>query len=298
MSASDIPVDHDSRSVDEIIREDFGFLAWAIDHPELGPLLRRAVDEGWSESTLRGSLHATGWWTTTSATARDWQATVAEDPAEAARRIEQRAATVSDRAATLGLQLSASKVRQIAESAERFGWSDTELADALGAEMQWRPEGDYQGLLGSAIDEVVQRAQTFLVPLGPDTTFQLARRMLTGEMDEAGLEAEVAKLARARFSHLQPQIDRGLTPAQLFSPYVSEAARLLEVNPFEVDLLNDPRVSRVLDPVTGGGEPRMMSLSEFGRMVRESEGWETTGQARQQASALGGALARTFGKVS
>lgn len=297
MSTTDLPVDYDDRTVDQIIREDFGFLAWAIDHPEVGPLLQTAADEGWTEQTLRGALTATEWWQTTSATARAWQATVAEDPAEAARRIEQRAAEVADEAATIGLDLQPGKVRQIAETAERFGWDARQLRDALAAEIQWRPQSDYQGLLGSAIDEVVQRARTFMVPVGPDTTFQLARRLLAGELDEAGLDAEVSRLARGRFPHLQAQMDRGITPSQMFAPYAQEASRLLEVNPFEVDLLNDARLNRVLDPVLEGTSTRMMSMSEFARMVREQDGWEQTTAAKRQAAELGDTLARTFGKV-
>lgn len=295
--SGDEPAEPDMRAVDEIIMEDFGHLAWAVTHPELGPIVRQAAEEGWTESTLRGAVHATQWWATNAETAREWQRIRAEDPAEADRQVQQMAATISDLAATLGLTLTTRKVTEIAEEALQFGWSEVEVNDALTAELRWNPAARFNGRIGAAIETVGQTAADFMVDLGDEPTFDYARQLLAGELDIEGVETLLRGYAKERFPHLQSAFDRGLTAAEYFAPYAETAARLLEVPAGQIDLRNDPELSRVLDPIVGGDRPEMMSLGQFERMVRETEGWQSTRQAQQGAAELGESLLQTFGAV-
>lgn len=44
-----------------LARQTYGYMAWALDDAELGPLLTQAATEGWDENRLRGALYATNW---------------------------------------------------------------------------------------------------------------------------------------------------------------------------------------------------------------------------------------------
>lgn len=45
----------------DLARQTYGYMAWALDDAELGPLLTKAATEGWDENRLRGALYATNW---------------------------------------------------------------------------------------------------------------------------------------------------------------------------------------------------------------------------------------------
>lgn len=45
----------------DLARQTYGYMAWALDDAELGPLLTQAATEGWDENRLRGALYATNW---------------------------------------------------------------------------------------------------------------------------------------------------------------------------------------------------------------------------------------------
>ncbi len=90
------------------VRETYGHMAWAIDHPEIGPILRQAAEDDWSPARLRGAINQTDWWSRTADAQRQWQALEGEDPAEATRQINQRAEEVSGRLEDLGIPTSTS----------------------------------------------------------------------------------------------------------------------------------------------------------------------------------------------
>lgn len=287
----------DQRTVDDIVMEDFGHLGWAVSHPELGPIIKQAAEEGWTEGTLRGAIHATDWWQTNAASQREWARLRAEDPAEADRQVSQREAMISDAAATAGLSLTPRKIAEIAEESLRLGWSEVEINDALVAELRWNPTARFHGRIGAAIDDVTQRAASYMVDLGDEATFDYARQIMAGELDPDGMDTLLRDLAKNRFPHLTDAFDRGLTATEFFAPYAETAAQLLEVPAGQIDLRNDPELSRVLDPIMGGDQPEMMTLGQFSRMVRETDGWQQTRQAQEGASALGQRLLETFGAV-
>lgn len=47
--------------VERIARDQYGYMAWALDDPELGPILRKAATEGWDPNKLKGAVFGTNW---------------------------------------------------------------------------------------------------------------------------------------------------------------------------------------------------------------------------------------------
>ena len=54
----------------DLVRERFPAFAWALDHDELGPLLREAAEGDFTEATFDARLRATDWWTGRTASQR------------------------------------------------------------------------------------------------------------------------------------------------------------------------------------------------------------------------------------
>lgn len=74
----------------------------------------------------------------------------------------------------------------------------------------------------------------------------------------------------------------------------------MEVDPTQVDFLNNPFYSKILDfvpPDSPNGVHRMMTLSEMDQYLKGSDQWDHTQQARDQAANLTQTIAQTFGKV-
>lgn len=160
------------------------------------------------------------------------------------------------------------------------------------------------GDIGAMVDAVVAASREWMVPLSEDAAWNWARRMLLGEATEQGLEAYLRDLARGRFPAIDAHLQAGMTPTEFFNPYVQEIARLLEVNPNDVNLLEDPRFSRIVEFVPPGAkegnvlsERRPMTMSEMQQYVRGLPEWNGTRQALSGAGALAESLLENFGAI-
>lgn len=72
---------------DDEVYDEYPQYTWALDHPELGPILRRAAKEDYSAGRLQAEIFRTNWWQTTGRAQREWIALAGTDPAEASIRL-------------------------------------------------------------------------------------------------------------------------------------------------------------------------------------------------------------------
>jgi len=100
--------------------------------------------------------------------------------------------------------------------------------------------------------------------------------------------------ALAVYPHLKTQFDAGLTLDDIFSPYRSIIAKTLEKTENEIDI-SDPDFSRFL----GNSQKGQMALGDVLETIRTNPkyGFQFTRQANQEATNIGLAIARAFGKV-
>lgn len=110
---------------------------------------------------------------------------------------------------------------------------------------------------------------------------------------------ERAKLALlGEMPHLKAQIDAGLTLNNVFKNYQSVAAEELELDPNSVSVL-DSKFRNALSKKDANGQIRQLSLSEWRDELRTNDvyGYKFTKKANQDATSIGLAIARAFGKV-
>ena len=121
----------DPAAVDAEVRKLYGDVAAYLDHPELGPILRKAAQEGWDSSRLFGALQQTKYWKSNSEPQRKWGILYTLDPAEAERQRQQQTIAVAEMARGLGFTYTAEQQRYFAGLALANGWSGDQLREHL-----------------------------------------------------------------------------------------------------------------------------------------------------------------------
>lgn len=320
-------------ALDTNIAQNYGYLAAYLDEPEVGDLLRRAAREGWSPQRLEVELRKTEWWKTTTDAQRQWDATRELNPADAKAQRDNRAQEITAMAQGLGVRLSPERLAEIADESMRFGWSQTQIKNAVTAEYQYgggtqpgeqveaggpagrgkgpmspgqragltpnvrTPEGDEFGLAGQTIRQIKEMAGQYLVPISNQTLEMWAEQIVRGTTDMEGFNSYLVEQAKSLFPGMAAALDKGVTVAQYADPYRQIAARELELNPESVDL-NDPRFRKMLDQTDSKGNRVSMTLSESAEYLRSLPEWQQTRGANEKAASLTENILRTFGAVA
>lgn len=287
------------------IRRKFPQMVWAITHPELGPLLRRAVAEGLDEAGFQGLLLQTEWYKTTQASARTWQRLLNEDPATAAAMFDEKIANVKSLATKLGVTLLDDnelhgEVGYIAALALQGGWDEARLMQEILTKATYKNGTEQGGQLGAGIDRVRQMASDYMVPITEQAAWDLSLKLISGEMDQTVLAAYFKDQAIARFQgneQVVQMLERGFSPAQIFAPLIQQTAQLLELSPAQIDLTST-EYSGMLDYVDANGNTRPMTLSEAGRFIRGTSAYRSTQGAVDTAASFAEFLGQRMGTVA
>lgn len=170
--------------VDQQVRALFGDLAGLLEHPELGPILRQAAQEGWDDTRLMGKLQQTNYWKTTPDTARKWQILTRLDPATADQQRREQYQVVIDMARAEGVELGDADINRIAEEALKNGWNASQTREQL-----YRIP--YQQSPGGLATPVATQFGYLSVFLGDPEVGPLLQRAAREQWQPARLEAEL-----------------------------------------------------------------------------------------------------------
>jgi hypothetical protein len=286
------------------VRQQFPHMIWAIAHPELGPLLRRAVAEGWDGARFQGELLNTGWYRVTAEAERNWERVSNEDPGSASKMFQEAVAKVRQAAARAGVTLTdsgdfwAGQFGEIAMGMVRSAWDENRMMQEILNRAKYQGDQAQSGQLGASMDQVKAAAAAYLVPMAAEEAWNMGRKLITGDLDTAGMQAYFKDLALGRFSgnaQMLDMLNRGVTPAQYFNPYIQQTAQLLEVSPGDINLL-DQEYSSIIDHADEQGNRRPMTLSEAGRFVRGTEAYRYTEGANKEAAAMAQFIAQRMGR--
>lgn len=284
-SVDDLGIDFASMSDEEIeayVREELGSLAWVLDIPELRTLVFGALRDGDTETGIYAALVSSDWWRSTEPQLRAYTQMLSEDPAQAQRIRTDVALSIRIEAAQLGVTIPPDGLDALADEAIRMGWVDLQgnargnlLTSAILDESRWRPESVGPGSLVVTMSSLQRTAEEWMVPISEQTAAVWAERIALGETTADAFTAYMADLSKSRFPHLAGIIDQGISPRAHFEPYRQQVAAMLEVDPDQVDLFNDPRFSRIVETHTDQGV-RAMTLAETQRYIRSTPEWGRT----------------------
>lgn len=282
--------------------------AYVVDSvPEIRNLLvqaKQAEDAGqaWPEDELMAKMQNTNWWRSTGNQVKLWQELKYNSPGEADTQRREREAALWDITRRTGVTISPEAVQALADQSLSFGWdtNSPQLIDALATMAQYNPGvGKEPTGLGSTMQSIKEMADAYMIRVGDQDAFNMARQVMAGELEQDALKVTFAEQAKGKFAHLTPYIERGITPRQYFAPHVQELAAAWEVSSDSINLMDDPRLSQVIgyaDPQSK--EIRPMTISEVQRLARSDDRWRSTRQGQETAAKAAEGILSMFGKVA
>jgi hypothetical protein len=282
--------------IEDRIRSQYGYLAVYLDHPEIGPILRRAGAEGWTQDRLQAELYNTNWWRATAAATREWDLLNQSDPAEAQNRIEVLADQIRNIQTQAGLPDDYGYAKTLAWEFLRGGYSESQIKKA--SILRTGAPGAAGGQIAVYMTQAKQRGAEQGVVVSDQAAWDWGRQIAAGVLTPDAYEAYLRNQAKAQYSWLAPLLDKGATVRQLLDPIIQQTATLLETTPDTIQV-TDPKFNPMFvmtDPNTN--TQRSMTLSEAGTYVRRTEDWQQTDNARAAASRASESIIRTFGKVA
>lgn len=268
-------------------------------YPELGTLLKNAIQQGWSDDKFQYELEQTNWWKTTSSNARSWETLQIQDPASAQVQLDNRIALLTDTAQRLGITLSAESLAKIAEDSIKLGLELTsQLENIVGAEAL-RSSGTVTqlrfGFVGQSIRET---ARKYGVSLSDVTFNEWVNKIAVGAESVETFDAYANQIARTLYPTLQSGFDRGLTFGQMTDPYAQVASRILDIPSTQVDF-TDPKWATAFTMKNEKGEQVPMTYGEWSDYLRTNPafGYEYTDEAVNKAYTVVNQLAELFGRA-
>ncbi len=277
----------------DYITANYGYFASFLNNPEMKTILFDAARNNWDQGKLYARVTQTGWWQSTSAAQRTWQQLRSEDPAEARRLVGQTAATIQNRARSLGLPISGGQIAGLAATATENGWTDAQTIDQLVSKINWNTiEG---GDLTAARDQVKAIGGDYLVNVSDTTAQNYAARIASGELTASGVESIMLKQAKARFGWMAEELDQGATVKDFFMPIRDTIARELEMAPEDIDMMDSKWLS-LMEKQGDDGKLRAATLNEAMLGARRKPEWAKTNKATEMTANVSSMVSNLFGR--
>lgn len=279
------------------IMQDYPSFAFLLNDPEIGPLLLEAVDpnKGFDAATFQAKLLQTNWWKTHNVNAREWLTLLNTDPAQAQAKRDETSAQVRQAVAQAGLYFTEEQLAGAVDMSLQLGVPVTSptFRSWMGTWAAQNP-GSVANLTGN-LKGIAEH--DYLMPIDQGSLNWWSGQIAAGEQTEANFRATYARAAADKYSAFATEIGQSIPPGQLFAPYRSTIANELELGSADqVDLLNDPRWSKILGVPNGNsGQLRPMTQSEVIQLARSQPEWGNTNNARAQGADLTQNLLKTFG---
>lgn len=280
------------------IQQTYPQMLWALDHPELGKILKDAAERGLSPAHIYGQLIQTEYWKNHPESHRALENLMANDPATWRQMIDQRAASVRDTAARLGWNLGAEQAKALAQESLLGGWNQSQLEDNIVGSMtlsaQAIESGEIFGEAAKNYNLMTRVKNQYLLNLSDQDVASWTHKVMRGEADAQSFEQYARSIAEGLYPWMGDAMDRGITPEQVAQPYAQWVAQTLERNPADINMSGE-----FLDVMYDTENGRMRSLSDAQKFIRENynDEWQRTRQAHEQYASVAEGLARTFGKV-
>lgn len=282
------------------IKEQFPYMAWLINDPQIGKILREAVDlnKGFSSQRFEAKIRTTKWWKTHSESQRQWAIKVHTDPASATNARKAFMSQLNLQAARLGVKLNGNELRFMTEIGLQEGRSandpDTlyQLAKLRSSNARYQTTG---AIKTSTVRARAMSLSDYFLPMSNSEAHSLGSKVARGVLTDQDVQARLQERAASRFPHLAKRLMAGETMKDMFSGHISTIANELEIAPETIDLANSrwSQVIDVLDPKTNDHRP--MSLYETRILARQDPRFWRTMHGQAEDAQMASMMAKTFG---
>jgi hypothetical protein len=166
-------------------------------------------------------------------------------------------------AVQMGVSLTDTQIKTISSRAQTQGWDAATIGEQIAS------IGNVSGKLGQSA-ETIDKLKSFAYDYGvsyDDGWYQQATAsILEGKSTEENFEQQIKDMAKSRYAGFVTQIDAGLAPRQIASPYIQTMASLLELDPNSIGL-NDPTITRALTSLDDKGNPSPTPIWKFEKEI-------------------------------
>jgi hypothetical protein len=270
---------------------------WALSmlksDKSLWRLFNRATKGQWTPDKFVAELKSTGWWKKNSESVRQYKFLKSTDPATLNARRSALRSQVNDAAAAMGAVTSWAQISKISENALMFNWNDSQLRDAI-ASYTRAVNGVYRGQAGNDVDDLRQVAWRNGVKLSGPTLQTWVQNIAKGSATVDYYKQQVRRSAKTLAPGYAQELDSGMDLYDIANAYIQSKAKLLEMNPADIDLF-DSDVRGALSSKDKAGKPTTKSLWEFEQQMRRKPQWLRTQQAQDEVMSVGRQVLRDFG---
>jgi peptidoglycan hydrolase-like protein with peptidoglycan-binding domain len=280
-------------------------LAHLFDIPEIRDLLIASTQgDGMAASDFNLALENTEWFQTTNATQRQFDASIARDPASVQVRIDQQKLATRIMLDMYGLELDDEALTEMATDFLRNGTNEqqklmivSEMArQQLGDQSTGGIGGTAQGQLKAMVTQLQADARAYHLNYSEDQLEEWAIRIVEGRYSFESARATMRQQAALAYPELRDSLEQGITIEDFFAPTKNRLAGLLDMNPNAIDL-TDERWSQVTQLVRDDGTVRPMTYSEIGMYARQQDEYWATEQGAEEGYGMMNGLLKTFGMI-
>lgn len=270
-------------------------LAFLKSDKSLWGLFNKAVDKQWDPTRFIAELKRTSWWKKNSESVRQYAYLKSTDPASLTQRRNALRAQIQDAAAQMGATLSSAQLNRVVENSLMFNWNDAQLRNTL-ASYTRAVNGVYRGQAGSDVEDLRQVAWRNGINLSAQTLQSWAQSMAAGNNSVDFYKASIRRQAKTLAPGFAQELDSGMDLYDVANAYIQSKAKILEMNPADVDLF-DSDVRGALSSKDASGKPTSKSLWQFEQDLRKNPAWLKTQNAQDSVMSVGRQVLRDFGFV-
>jgi hypothetical protein len=261
------------------LAEHYGFaLAFFRSDKSLWKLINNAVKDQWETPKFIAELRNTSWFKTNGESARNYLLIKKTDPATLVQRRAGLRAQIADLANNLGATMTAATLNRVTENALMFAWNDAQLRDQLSGFVRAK-NGVYNGQAGDDVAALKEVAWRNGLRLTSQAMEGWSRDIAAGNHNVAYYQRRIRQLAKSVAPGYAEELDAGMDLYDVAEPYIQAKAKLLEINPADVDLF-DEDIRGALSGMDGNGKPASRTLWQFEQDMRRKPQWLKTQNAQ------------------
>jgi hypothetical protein len=156
-----------------------------------------------------------------------------------------------------------------------------------------RFKGETDSLATRSREDLLNTAKSYGVNMGDAWYTRAGNQIMKGQDPEKYLD-DIRKTAASRYAAFADRILAGDTVEQIASPYINAYAGVLELNPFDIDVM-DTTIQQALLNTDDSGQNRPINLFQFEQNLKKDPRWQQTKNAQQTYSGLATKILQDFG---
>jgi len=287
-------------SVGARIAEQYPYLRFLANDPQVGPLLRKAVDLNtpYSEQRFFAELMKTNWWRKLSDTQRQAQILRSTKPGEYKRQVGAYKTQFAQAAAIYGIRIPGALLNRMSKSGYSKGYEPAgpEMMYRLSLLVRQHPTWATTGGRRTAARMAQQSARReYLYHMSDKHAAIWGDRIARGIATPDDMRQAVADRAAQLYPQFATGLRQGKTMEDMTDQYRTIIAEELEIDPDRIDL-STGQWSKVLNVRDSNGKTRPMTNFETLQLARKDPRWWKTGHGKQEDASWANRMLAMFGR--